>query len=1274
MGWTTNQEKVIAVRDKNVLVSAAAGSGKTATMVERIITKITDKDNPIDIDSLLVVTFTREAAASMRAKITKEIDKRLKENPLDAHLARQLMLVNKADISTIDGFCNKLVKEHFDELGIDSGFSIGDEGMLNLLKQEVMEELFNEEYKALYETLEDDEQGVFARLLDAFCDDSRGDEQLKEEILCIYEKASHQPDPERWLKRCSESLMVYTAEDVDRLEWVKRLTDIQKSSLKDVKKNIERGRRIIGGDTAPCPFPLFEICDNDDEYVDEILEANTYEELLCANKKRKPSKRPLAKKEYKDIAFDEEKIELFNKNRDSYWEDIKAYQYIRSFGVEDILLCYESYRFYINGLIELTGRFMEKLDIEKKKRRLFDFSDISHFAFRLICTYDENGNVIPTEAAKQIAEKYEEIYIDEYQDSNYIQEYILSSLSKEFKGIHNMFMVGDIKQSIYRFRDARPEIFLGKYNSYKKGDSSANVVIELNKNFRSRAIVLDTVNFFFYRLMGEDFGGITYDDDAALYPGKEYPEYNSAPYSETYSEDDSAKAAGSDGTICDMGDKTELLVIEKGESELMDDELEAILIAKRIKELVCGENPFMVYDDKLGAYRKAEYGDIAILAGSTKQFGEEIYRVLNSEKIPVYLEENDGYFEAVELETMTAMLEVIDNCYRDIPLASVLLSPIAGLDENDMSVICNYGDNVLGRKASLFDKCECYLEEENTKKDEAIKEKLSAFINMLNVFIEEKSSVSVSELVLRVLEETGYYRYAMALPGGDRRKANLDMLVDMARGFEDGYYKGLFQFVKYIEKVKIVGAKKGEANVSSEQDKTVKVMTMHKSKGLEFPIVFVARLGHSNTFNDTTHMVSTDSDFYLTTKYLIEAQRVKVDSAIQKGIKIINNSEEMAEKLRLLYVAMTRAQDKLILVGVESDSLAGYLSGVYEALEEDKEKSLLSYAIRSSKRGFLVWLECALYNQKYSKLERRVYDAAELEGELVLSATDTVVNIRSIEERAPEHESEYYSEQKESFYYEYPHKLASKLIGAKMSITQIKQKLGGESFPIDLESDEFGHDNVSDDVLYESADRVAYREIDESSGDATEGTIDGATRGTIVHGFMERLAFKNIYEDLDEDAYRKYSYKRMCELIEEGSMDKAAEAVINHKKVAKFLKSSLGQRMIAADKTDKLYREQQFSIGMSLLEIAKDFYADECTEVFDDDDIVIIQGIIDAFFYEGDEIVLMDYKTDKKTPKELVERYKVQLDYYAKTLEQLTSCKVKEKLIYSFYNDEIIPV
>lgn len=1257
--WTDKQQQVIDTRDSSILVSASAGSGKTAVLVERILTKVISERTPdgerYNIDDFLVVTFTKAAAAQMREKIAARLEKELEKYPEDEHLAKQLVLVNHADITTIDSFCLRLVKEHFSLLNLDSVFQIADNGMIKLLQADAMKELMDEQYNLENNT-------GFFKLLDYF-ECSNSEENLQAAIYRIFDIASSYSCPKEWIEDAKQRLGIQTVAELEQTDWMKVLLDTVRAQARDAIVLIKELLAICESGAGP------------DVYLPAINEDLTKVEIIC-NAPDFNTLRAAFDAGWKKLAsakkdqYDEAVIEACKAKRDAYKKLINACNYF-NVSQDEIVEQIQSIGSFLIPLLDLVLLFMDKFDQMKDKRKLMTFADVEHLAYQLVCAGKIGGMQIPTEVGKQVSMRYKEIYIDEYQDSNFLQEDILCSISGMHRGDYNLFMVGDVKQSIYRFRMARPDLFMHKYKTFsEQGDE---VKIELLHNFRSRDVVLKATNFFFYQLMGEDLGGIAYDENAALVTGRTFPEADGANISCTA--EVLVVDCDSDIVIDDEASDENVPAVDT--SHMTGLQLEAHMVAQKINEIVNGDNPLYVYDEELDGYRKAMYRDVVILARSIKGVGETMRNALAMQGIPVYLEDPKGYFNAVEIRVILSLLTVIDNSRQDIPLSAVLLSPIARLTENELASICAQFKEKNGNRVLLYDKCVYYKDEF----EDAISDKLNIFFDLLEELKQKKTTVSISALIWEALQRTGYYDYASAMPMGEKRKANIDMLLEKANAFEAGYYKGLFHFLRYIEKLKMQDADFGEANVIGDEENVVRIMSMHKSKGLEYPIVFASGLGKNFNKLDLNQMLVIHSDFGLSSLMFSEKGRYKKKTFIRDVYRTLLDNEGVAEELRVLYVAMTRAKEKLYLTGAVRSYDTACDKLTFSVAEDSY---LLPFGARKKAKNYLEYILACM--QRYNELEDElnvkdmlevhVYSvdqiAERINTNLVLDQIKKE-DLKSMALVAPD--SDYYEQYKDAFAYIYPY-IGYTMLKGKMSISDIKKMKAydGQGYDADTEFtyskeqlDAVAAEDLQDNGPDEGARTEDANIVDTNTEDKVGATtkksskITGALYGTIVHKFMELLPFEEFANLENRDFYGHVKAFKQ-QLFDKGIFDEEEINVISVSKIVTMLKSKLGKRMIKAAANNLLFKEQQFSAGIKPSEIE--------SSLPETDDLIIVQGIVDAFFYEDGDIVVMDYKTDHADEATIKGRYDAQMQYYARILEQLTGHKVKDRIFYSFYLGE----
>ncbi len=869
--WTEEQREVIESREKNLLVSAAAGSGKTAVLVQHILSRLMDPVHPVDMDQMLVVTFTRAAAGEMRERIAMAIDEILDEQPENSHLQKQRTLIAHAQISTIDSFCMWVVRNYFHELDIDPDFRLMDEGEGRLLQAEVLDELLEE----WYEGGEED----FFHLVDIYAGE-QSDKKLQELILSLYHFSQSDPHPDRWLLQAKETY-ANLPETLDEMPMVKEILHEEKRKLGQFRRMLQEGLKMALTDESIHP-KYQDTLQADLGIVDTLLAATTFSELLLAWERmefvRKPAKRknnpPGEKEEYLSNLRDVLKEEL-NKSKNLYALGTPQEMMDAIIGLQKPMAT----------LVDVTMDFARKFHEEKKKRNVADFSDVAHMALDLL-----EG---PSPLAKEISLSFEEIIIDEYQDSNRIQEEILAAVSREWRGEYNRFFVGDVKQSIYRFRQACPEMFLEKYAAYANKEEDTCQKIDLSRNFRSRAQVLDATNHIFSQLMGEELGGISYTSEAALYPAADYPEAE---------KDSRGKSVAA----------TEIFCIDSSTNRWEEKATEANVIADRIRHLVHPQTGMMLWDGKKKEYRRAQYRDIVILLRSQEGWGETLVQGLAAAGIPAVSQQKTGYFTAPEVVRMLNLLKILDNPRQDIPLMSVLVSPIGKFSDEEIAKIVAQ-DRALPKEEREIRGLYGVCQRSDTPK-------MKQFLSMVEHFRRLSSYLPIHELLDRIWEETGYLFYLQALPAGETRRANVEMLREKALTFEKTSYHGIFQFNRYMEQLQKYNVDYGEASTLSEQDNLVRLTTIHRSKGLEFPIVFVAGMGKSFNLMDTNQTVIFHEKMGIASDFIDPLTRIQYPTLFKRYLSQRMRMESKAEELRVLYVAMTRAKEKLILVGTDKIS------------------------------------------------------------------------------------------------------------------------------------------------------------------------------------------------------------------------------------------------------------------------------------------------------------------------------------------------------------------
>ncbi|MBQ4059297.1 MAG: UvrD-helicase domain-containing protein [Lachnospiraceae bacterium] len=1361
MKWTTDQQKVIDSRNCNLLVSAAAGSGKTAVLVERIIQMISDKENPMDIDELLVVTFTKAAAVQMRDKIAMAIEKMLDNDSSNEHYVRQLNYINKANILTIDSFCYQVVKEHFHVLGIDPGIRVGEAGELGLLRESVLERVI----ESFYENNSD-----FTNFSDAFSSD-KNDEVIERYILKVSDICSSYPRPSEWIRRAKDNLHVESEEQFVALPFVVCYFEEIRGTAKGIKDKVlsalDKVRDVDG------PLYMEKALLSDVMMVDDMIAAKTYSQF-----------RDIAECKFANIGrgkkgeYDEDIADAVKKIREEYKKQINTLLSVFLLPFEQVLEQFQKQESMLGVLLDITESFRTEFLKAKLEKGILEFSDVEHFALQILCKeYDENGEPVPSDIGKEMAEDFKEILIDEYQDSNFLQEAILKCVSTLHKGEYNIFMVGDVKQSIYSFRMARPDLFMEKYHTYDTADSADCRKLLLKNNFRSRSNVLETINYMFYQIMGEDLGGIEYTSEEALVPGREFPEVNN---------DSVELLLGESKDFEFLKVTDEEMTPEKDENldENLEDigkkELEATIVARRILSLLGrdGSAPHQVVDDVTDELRDVRLSDMVILFRAPSSFQQIFSEVLMSYNIPVKVQNESGYFDTTEIQLVLSLLRVLDNPHNDVEVAAVLRSYFTGFNSDELAVLALIKRSLnghLGKKMYIFQVVkllakyvqgkanlaselnDCEVTEQGEQADVKFKsntemhvvqknkhegqgnekeitcieilrriieeelvecknqiidnicKKCASFVSLMDDLQEQKSYKTVSQILTAIYYEKGYYYYVEAMPEGIQRIRNLDLFYEECRRFENGGFRTLFDFILFIDKLQKKSISLGGDPAPESSEDVVRIMSIHKSKGLEFPVVFLSGIGKNFNLMDTKTPLIIHSDYYVGAKYVDTDKRCGNDTFSRKAFASLMVTESITEELRILYVALTRAKEKLIMTGVTPDMTK--LIRKYEMVATRKEQKL-SYAVIHTAKNYLDMIVMSFirneefhsamenvrkrlddktdnilsaeYDLKFSinapeiRLHTEIYDFRNLVVQHVQSNLEKQVNRGGRLEEFYNAPAKDLDELRERLTWQYTDEIFT-LQKSKMSVTEIKRLYETDYEP----SDVVEHPSVRREEYVAPVPRFV----------AGEQPMDAAAKGTWVHKMMEMLS--NV-----EVTTMEQVQSALEDMWQTNRLPEETRTFITANKVYAFVASNLGKRMHEAAKKGNLYKEKQFVVGVSakrlmernLQKAEENTTTTESTtttempmneqqqlseQLSDNNTPIVVQGIIDAYFREGDDLILVDYKTDKVKPGQenmLVERYRTQLLYYKDTLEQLTGLKVTEMYIYSYALDKEIRV
>lgn len=1308
MNFSDEQLKVINTEKKNILVSAAAGSGKTAVLVERIIRKITDITNPVDIDSILVMTFTNAAAAEMRERIEKAVNAKLEselvasENKgLIAHLKRQAGLVRKAYISTIDSFCKEVIKNNFSQIGLDPAFRIAEEAELTLLKSDVMASLMEDAYESASEEFLDFIENFSVK---------KSDNDIEKAVKALYEYSQSKPEPKKWLQSCSDNYSFENAEELFDSDLVKDYLDGIYDQIDSMVK--ETMVDITTSEGPGGPYKYIEALQSDVDAFNQLLTIKDYDFLLRAIDNLEFAK--FGRITAKDEDIDEALKEYVKGNRDRRKTKIKSlFNKTLAKTKQDVFedICHS--KDVVKALANLAIGFLDRYDEAKRELQILDFSDLEHLALRIL--YDDRMEN-PSDVAVAYQNKFNEIMVDEYQDSNDVQEWLIQAISRE----NNVFTVGDVKQSIYKFRLAKPELFLEKQNTYLLNENLTNdnnikdqslqareyhncedekmlinnsVRIDLHNNYRSSNAVLDAANFVFEKIMHKSVGKVEYDRDARLNHGR----------------------------ITDdcLNSEAEMMLIEPMDG-VDDKEIEALAVCQKIEELM---NNYTVPDKDTGEERKLRYSDITILLRTRAGWEDIFSKVLANYDIPNHSENDTGYFNSYEIRNIIDYLRLLNNPLNDEVLASVFLGPFGGFTDRELSEI-----RIFSKEGCFYQSVEAYLTQENQEIIEDVREneaadeeynsdallqrkkvyiKLCDFYDTLDNFRKIAPFTPVHELIEKIITKFNYDLLLKSMENGQKRYMNLTALLVRAKDFEKTSFKGLFDFIRYIEKLRSFDIDYGELDTIGENDDCVRIMSIHKSKGLEFPVTFICGCAKQYNEMDVNAPIVMDDEQGIGINYIDAKNRTKATTIIKEAIRFKQRKDIYGEELRVLYVAMTRAREKTIVTGVVTDEeLDSYMNR--------ESSDVLSMSEILNCNSYLKLLLSACINDKNAPfgitrlkseeiLNKIEEDSVSKEAESVSINIDSFNENDDVNKNSDNDKNEknnvinnkyssvtddelskedlvYINQLKSNLQYKYPYKVEQD-VPMKLSVSAIKH----------MSMEEKAADDRFDSIpKLDSKDEA---KVPYFISGAKRQELIGALRGTAYHRFFELLAFKMSYVNHNKtdnsESYVNHdkidnseSYVNQSdnadiqnyvnnnaldlstwldtqkqEFVKKNLITQDEVDCIKNADITKFMSTKLYERMSVANEANMLFKEQPFTYLVKASEVEK---------VYPNDEDIIVQGIIDAFFYEGDDIVIMDYKTDRvKSGKELVDRYEKQLELYAQALEQITGKKVKECIIYS---------
>lgn len=1200
MKWTNDQRAAIEARGAHVLVSAAAGSGKTAVLVERLSSRLLDETDELTADRMLVVTFTNAAAAEMKRRIAKALEEALRQDPANDYIRKQRQMLNRALITTIHSFCLEVIRENYYLLDLDPAFKIAEERDLVLLQDDVLEEVLEEEYGK--------QDADFFALVDAYTSD-RGDSEMEDLVLGLYQYSRTLPDPDAYLDQLIS--MYQFGEDPDDESILREYGDLL---WRDIEKAIRALRRLeaelrIAGYEAQSENVRQAIFPFEQIEGEKIV----WSELETAARAMKfGTMKAVPRKEehhiYHEVlkpAYDQAKKRL-----------TAAVEQARTSGA-DLLESVSMQKPLVETLVRTVRTFSVAYEQAKRDRSFVDFSDLEHYALAIL---RENGQ--PSAVAALYKERFVEVLVDEYQDTNEIQETMINLVANEVEHIGNLFMVGDIKQSIYRFRHAEPGLFIDKATRFKQPQTGQR--IDLSQNFRSRSEVLHGINDLFVQLMDEEVGEIEYDEAAQLVPGREYEPIPAEP---------------------------EWILVDGKSLDLSKQEVEGRAIATRILELVSGDEPFKVTDESTGQLRNCEYRDIVILVRSKKERVEQLMDILTQYNIPAYTDSDGGYFQATEIRMMLALLKVIDNPLQDIPLAGALRSPMFRFTDEALAQI-------------RLESEESFYEALKAKADDAdeLGLKCASFLDRLSDWRTFARNHSLSELIQQLFNDTGFYDFAGGLPGGKGRQENLKALYDRALSYERSGYRGLYRFLRVMDRLQDTGEDLSEARSLGDEENVVRIMTVHKSKGLEFPVTIVAQLGKQFNKRDQMQRVIFHKRYGISLDAIDVITRTKSETFVKEMIRRDLDATMKAEEMRVLYVALTRAKEKLILVGTVGEPT----KHLQQWLNIEQTGDLLEADARRDAKTYLDWIAPALLKLQGAAafIESFGFTAVtpfpestkwtyRMIGETDLAEVATLQEMMAQLHHVQQFEAIDFPIQDEekvvdavhrALAYQYPAKDAVKT-AAKQTVTELKRAM-------QLEQALFEDPIRSVDTPYREP---KWRQVKQT----------GAERGTTLH-LIFQLADPS--KSIDEQINR-WEEQGMLSPVE------AETARLAKPDIEAFFQTDVGVALSKALQNGTAWRELPFTYTVPAERVNP-------TGTFADEH-VLIQGIIDCLYFDGTSYVLLDYKSDavlyqsdsrESAHDRLRERYAIQLQLYREAIETIWNIRVDRTIIYSLDLQEIVTV
>lgn len=1267
--WTPEQESAImSPKDSNLgaqtlLVAAAAGSGKTAVLVERIITRLKDMENPLSVQELMVVTFTKAAAAEMSARIGVALAKAMEstdDKALQARLERQLNLLPSAHISTLHSFCQWVIRSYFYKLDIPPTARIGNEAEMALLKQEVLENLLKEAY-------EHNTYGIFD-LSDFFSDD-KSDAGLQDKVLSLYEFAMSQSNPDGWMRHAVEPYKAAQEQDLRDTLWGRAMWDEQQAEIDRIANRIEQMEPLLESPVGPKKWD--KVYQEQLAALAQLKGAQTWSDMVdvCRNLDTftKASFTSLGKALEKgevDGALADEFKSLGSQNKDS----LKGMKN-GLFHIDESVLQQQFKDQYplIHNLVELTIAFHKAYDEAKKEQGIMDFSDLEHLCLALLVEPGTEDDPQPSEVALELQDTFKEIMVDEYQDTNGVQETIINLISR----VDNRFYVGDVKQAIYSFRMADSSLFMNKYNTYGLMNDAVERRIDLAKNFRSHENILTTTNFIFYQIMTQEAAELDYGEKESLIPGRIVEEAPSdwvggAVELHLLDTSDTNRSDETDGDSETAGDEPE------------NNERELDFIIQKIKELHASKKQVQNAD---GSFHQIQWRDFAVLRRSLAGWGTRAVAAMRQAGIPAVVNERDGYFEAQEIQLLLSLLQIIDNPEQDLPMAAVLHSGLVGLDANELGALRLTGDGSLWSVMPLYT-------------EQAQDERLLQFIAHIERWRTLSRRHGVADLLWDVYETLDYVNYVGAMPNGLVRRANVMALYERAKGFESSGFRGLFRFLRFVESLRDSNQDMAVANVVTEADDVVRLMTIHKSKGLEFPVVFLSGVQKKFNTMDFNSPLLVDKNGGIGLKGYYPDIRVSYPSMPWLYCKSIKSDAMKAEEQRILYVALTRARDKLFLTGYINKEIKKEKGvGAHIKHAALTQTQALGADLIKAGNSYLHWLLIAFARHldggaplrniielegetNFDLLDRQCQVKVEIHdgslyGDLDYKADVDETTINTVRVLGKVNDVALPEEIVQRFAFTYPNLVAAKTT-AKISVSELKRRFAErdaeavsatdvsmQQKPViscDITEDTTGENAILDTSIptisgTELADSVFGRKPLAIA--VADEVVTGAQWGTLMHEAMQWLPVK------------KYTQKSMTDMLDslqaEGKFSDEERSLLSDRSLYGFFNSDLGQRLIASKRVE---RELPFSMLFDGNRVYPDVESGER---------LFLQGIIDTVFVEDDQWVLVDYKTDRvKSGDELIRRYKIQMDLYKEALERLTNMPVKASYIYSFRLHEAV--